>query len=317
MTRRTLILLSVLLACENDLDGGPGAVDGGAVSGAGTTTGVVDDDGTDDLDARLDVGGGVTGLTTEGPAGSEEEGGEGGVGEGTEAGDDAADDAGDDAGTTGEPGDMVACLPVQVFAALDEHVHDLAHTADLLTGHTMATEPAGFLLAPGLPTPPAVALDFAEAVTMPCLGEATFPTVCDTGRCLAVHCTGQGGSWLTTNWIEPAIPPAPNQWSFDQVLTTVGWTEGDLVVEFSIATIAVTPEGRDASMLAYGAMNDQGELFVAERYPALSEVGPLELVYSEDDGQFVGTLRVGEVTVAEFDGQGHLAPTGECPGPET
>lgn len=312
MTRRFLPLLCVLFACETNLDGGHGALDGGAGNGNGTTGPADDDDATDDLDARLDVGGGVTGLTTEG-TGSEGGGQGGSESPGTE------DGAGDEAGSTGDAVDVdqVACLPVYVFAALDEHMHELAHTADLFTGHTMATEPAGFILAPGLPTPPAIAIDFADAVTMPCFAEASFPTVCDTGRCLAVHCTGDGASWMTTNWIEPAIPPVTDHWSFDQALVTVAWTEGDLGVEFSIATIAATPDGHDASMLAYGAMNHDGELFVAERFPDLHDDGLVELVYVEDDGQYAGMMRIADVVVADVDSQGHLAPTGECPAPET
>jgi hypothetical protein len=303
MSRRfTLLLCAAIAACvgdEDDLDSGP-AADGGA-GGTGTTG---DDASGDDLDGvRLDVG--VTGPMPDPDTG----GGSGGVSGGSEGGD---DDRPDD-GTNGDS--TTACIPTRVFVAIDEHVDDLAHTADLMAGVPSPNAPVGFMVAPALPTPPATALQYAHPGEMPCQGPWLAPAECDQTHCIQVECIGTDSSWMTLSWLEH--PVDHDGWQIEQVLVGVRWTEGNTNAEFGIMTNAATPESSDASMLGYGWMSSDGSFSVIERYFALHEYGDVEVSYVVFEGELVGGIEIRDVLVATLDAEGRFRPTGVCPEPET
>jgi hypothetical protein len=306
MTRRFTILIScALAACSGDEDESQASGDGAGDADTGTTG---DDEAADDLDGvRLDVGAGATGLGTEGDA--ESGGHSAGVGEESES-----DDGGAESDSGDEPVDMTACMPTIVFDALDEHVHELAYSADLMTNQPSANQPIGFLLAPALPVPPATAIRYANVPDLPCDGALMYPPICDGGHCYQVECTGEGTEWMTLVWNQ--APLQNDGFEFQHVYTLSSWNDAEPGVEFAIATQAIIPDGTNASMLAKGRFIDHG-FYVVEQFPTLHPYGEVQLAYVWENDVFGGSLKIGTFTVAEVDEAGHLQPTGVCPEPET
>jgi hypothetical protein len=220
----------------------------------------------------------------------------------------AADSStGDEGSTTGDTGD--GCLPPEIFAAIDQHAHDLAVTAGFLATHPSASEVTGFMLAPALPEPPALAAQFAGPLIMTCSEPLLYDEFCEEGRCSQIECTGQGAGWINHMWIEPAIDGDP--WSFEEVHIHQMWSGGDGIT-FDIETIASGPGGADMSLTGAGVM-DTGGMSVLETFPALHRAGPTVLEYADDAGGYSGQLTIADVVVAEVDALGHLVPTGDCP----
>lgn len=205
-------------------------------------------------------------------------------------------------------GDIEDCLPPEIFAAIDQHAHDVNATASLLATHGSQNEVTGFLLAPGLPAPPALPGSFA-GLFMPCSEAVLFDEFCQEGRCSQLECTGQGAGWIHHLWIDPAI--ADDRWSFDDVHVDLQWS-GDGSTTFAITTTATGPMGTNLSLTGAGAMDDDS-MSVVETFPALHVAGDAVLEYAEDAGGYSGQLTIADVVVATVDAAGHLEPTGDCP----
>jgi len=301
MTRRFTILIScVLAACGDDNDGSQ-------VSGASgaAETGTTGDEASDDLDdLRLDVGGGLPGLTTTGDGDAETGGQSGGVGSESDGGEEESG---------GEPVDTTACMPTRVFVAIEEHMRELAHTAELMTNQPSANQPMGFLLAPGLPMPPATPVRYANVPGLPCAGEVMYEPVCDGGHCYQVECTGEDTDWMTLAWNQS---PVIGSWEYQHVWVLTAWNEVEPGLEFGIATQALAPGGANGSMLAKGRLIDHG-FYVVEQFTELHDHGVVQLAYVWENDVFGGSLKIGEFTVAEVNDTGNLRPTGVCPEPET
>lgn len=286
-----------LAACSGDaedLDSGPGAAD----TGDATTDDVADDDDG----ARLDVGAGSSsgGAGEDGPL-------EGGGGSG------GSDDGGDDE-SGGESDETMACLPALVFMALDGHLQELRASSDLMIGQPSAHQPIGFLLAPGMPLPPATAIRYANVPGLPCDGATIYPPVCDGAHCYQVECTGNGTEWMTLLWNEAPIDD--EYWRIEHVWVLSSWNDAEPGLEFAIASDGRTHAGANASMLAHGRIIDHG-YHVIEQYPMLDERGEVWLTYVWENDVFAGSIRIGDFLVARVDETGHLRPTGVCPEPET
>ena len=297
MRRLVFPLGTVLAACSGDaedLDSGSGA----AETGDATT-----DDEADG--ARLDVGGGV-GSSSGGPS---DDGGEVEGGGGSGGSDDASGD-----GSGGESDETMACLPALVFMALDGHLQELRASTGLMAAQPSANQPIGFLLAPGLPLPPATAIRYANVPGLPCADPTVHPPVCDGAHCYQVECTGNGTEWMTLLWNESPIDD--EQWRIEHVWVLSSWNEAEPGIEFAIASDGRTHAGANASMLAHGRIIDSG-MHVIEQYPMLSEVGEVWLTFVWENDVFAGDLRIGDFLVARVDDMGHLRPTGACPEPET
>ena len=211
MRRVPFVVLAALTACgddQDDLDSGP-AADGAATSTAATDDDAVgdDDDALDDAvdDAADDDG---AGETTSGAA----------EGSGSSASDGDAD--GEDA--------EVACLPAEVFDALQQHTADLRAASYLLAGEPSEDTMTGFLLAPGLPMPPAVPSMTLGDVMAACEEAIALPVVCDVGSCRLLQCTEDG--WITQLWVIP--PVASDGWVFTQVRVQTRWIAGETGTTF-------------------------------------------------------------------------------------
>lgn len=200
------------------------------------------------------------------------------------------------------------CLPPEIFAAIDQHAHDLAATADLLATHPSQNEVTGFLLAPGLPEPPALAASFAGPLVMTCSDPLLYDEFCEEGRCAQIECTGEGAGWINHVWVEPAIV---GDWSFDEVHIHVRWS-GGTGASFDIVTTSTAPGGEDVSLMGDGTMDIDG-MSVVETLALVHPAGPTVLEYADDAGGFTGQLTIADVVVAEVDAAGHLVPTGTCP----
>lgn len=295
--RRLALPLGIAAAAcsgdAEDLDSGPAVADGGS-----STT----DDTAHDDDAHLDVGTGGLGTSSSGDDGGPLEGGGGSGG---------SDSGGDDGGESDE---TMACLPAVVFMALDGHMQELRVSSDLVVGQPSAHQPIGFLLAPGMPIPPATSIRYANVPALPCDGATTYPPVCDGAHCYQVECTGNGTEWMTLLWNETPIDD--ETWRIEHTWVLTSWNDAEPGLEFAIASDGRTHAGANASMLAHGRLIDDG-FHVIEQYPMLSEIGEVWLTYVWENDVFAGTLRIGDFLVARVDETGHLRPTGVCPGPET
>jgi hypothetical protein len=214
--------------------------------------------------------------------------------------------SGDESSTTGDLGD--GCLPPEVFAAIDQHAHDLAITASLLADHPSTNEVTGFLLAPGLSDPPALPSQFAS-LFMPCSDVVLYEPYCESGRCSQIECTGEGSAWINHMWIEPAIDGDP--WSFEEVHLHQSWS-GGTGIGFDITTISTGPDGTDMSLTGSGEM-DVSSMYFTETFPALHPAGLSVFEYAEDAIGYSGQLTIVDTVVAEVDDLGHLVSTGECP----
>ena len=217
--------------------------------------------------------------------------------------------AGDESSTTGDLGD--GCLAPEIFAAIDQHAHDLVGSSELLAADASAGEVVGFMLAPALPEPPAIAAQFAS-LFMQCSGPVLYDEYCDGGLCSQIECTGQAMGWINHMWIEPAIDGDP--WSFEEVHIHQRWSGGDGFT-FDIETTATGPDGADMSLTGAGEMDSTG-MSVLETFPALHRAGPTVLEYADDAIGYSGQLTIADVVVAEVDAAGHLVSTGDCPSPE-
>ena len=202
------------------------------------------------------------------------------------------------------------CPSAEVLAAIDQHAHDLVATAGLLAGHPGASEANGFLLAPGLPAPPAISAVFAGPLIMPCSAPLLYDPYCEEGRCSQIECTGEGAGWIMHFWLEPAF--TADDWDFDDVTVDSLWVDGDPGITFDIATVSTGPDGVDMSMMGDGAMDLDG-MTVTEVFANLHDAGPTTLEYTDDAVGFSGQLTIADVVVATVDAGGHLVPTGDCP----
>ena len=204
-----------------------------------------------------------------------------------------------------------ACLPGDVFTAVEEHVLDLTATADRLAGRVSATEVAGFLLAPGLPAPPAIPAERRSLVT-PCAQASIGAPRCESAVCSQSMCTGAGAGWIQHSWLEQ--PTEADGWSFESVDVYVEWDEGEASSSFGIIELATSPSGHDTSMLAAGTMGSDGRLEVAAVLPILHPAAPTVLEYRHGTSGARGRLSIGEVVVAKASRTtGRLRPTGDCP----
>lgn len=130
--------------------------------------------------------------------------------------------------------DFTACLPTDVLAAIDRHAMDLVGTAGALAGHPSQVEATGFLLAPALPAPPALAASFAGPLVMTCSEALVYEPSCEEGRCSQLECTGRGAGWRNHLWIEP--PVESKGWTIAAVDVSLVWEEGASGTSFTIAT---------------------------------------------------------------------------------
>jgi hypothetical protein len=283
--RLPLLVLAATLGCgddQDDLDSGPSVADGAE----STSTAVTDDAATADDDAA-DDGADDDAETTAGGAG----------GSGSSGSADA---------TSGEDA-QVACLPAHVFDALQQHLVDLRTASYVLAGEPDEDTMTGFLLAPGLPTPPAVPF-LAQGPMEPCEAPVALPVVCDLGSCTLLQCMPNG--WITQLWVIP--PVLAGDWLYTRARVQTEWIAGETGTTFRIGTIVSTEYGAEISMSGKGAMDEDG-FSVEEEFLALHEAGTVTLTYAEGVDGATGALGIGEVTVAEADATGQLQPTGECP----
>lgn len=206
--------------------------------------------------------------------------------------------------------EFTACVPTDVFAAIDRHALDLVSTAGALAGHASQAEATGFMLAPALPTPPALAASFAGPLVMTCSEPLVYDAFCEEGRCTQLECTGRGAGWRNHVWLEE--PVRSKDWSIESVDISLVWEEGATGTSFTIETQAIAPHGSDASMTAEGTMDVEG-LRVVERFPRVQPYGITVLDYAVGDTGFRGGLAIDGVVTAEVDDSGSLVPTGECP----
>jgi hypothetical protein len=212
-------------------------------------------------------------------------------------------------GASTSTGAAESCLPDEIFDAIDQHAHDLVATAALLATHPSEAEVTSFLLAPGLPDPPALAAQFAGPLIMTCSDPLLYDEFCEMGRCSQIECTGEGSSWISHVWLEPAIVDEP--WSFEEVHIHLHWS-GGTGTTFDIETMATAPGGEDVSLVGTGVM-DLDSMSVTETFAALHPAGDTVLEYADDAGGYSGQLTIADVVVAEVDAAGHLEPTGDCP----
>lgn len=299
--KRTLFCTLLASACGDDAAADDNEDTGGS-TGVGTTDGdasfTASDSGSAETTTSGETSSGET-TTTEGESDGESSS--------TAADTSGADSSsGDESSTTGDLGD--GCLPPEVFAAIDQHAHDLAATASLLADHPSTNEVTGFLLAPGLPDPPAIAAQFAS-LFMPCTDVVLYEAYCESGRCSQIECTGEGSAWRNHMWIEPAIDDDP--WSFEEVHLHQSWS-GGTGIGFDITTISTGPDGTDMSLTGSGEM-DVSSMYFTETFPALHPAGLSVLEYAEDAIGYSGQLTIVDTVVAEVDDLGHLVSTGECP----
>jgi hypothetical protein len=219
----------------------------------------------------------------------------------------AASSSGDESSSSG--GMAEECLAPEVFAAIDQHAHDLDATAGLLAGHPSSNEVTGFMLAPGLPEPPALPSSFAGPLIMMCSDPLVYDEFCEEGRCMQIECTGEGSAWINHVWIEPAIDGDP--WSFDEVHLHLHWS-GGTGTSIDITTTSIGPGGVDMSLTGEGEM-DVDSMTVTETFAALHPAGITVFEYANDAVGYSGQLTIADVIVAEVDDAGHLAWTGDCP----
>lgn len=213
-------------------------------------------------------------------------------------------------GEDGGDEDLTACVPTDVFTAIERHALDLVGTAGLLAGHPSEAEVTGFLLAPGLPAPPALSASFAGPLVMTCSEPLVYDRFCEEGRCSQIECTGLGAGWRHHLWLE--APVQSDGWAIEEVDVSIVWEEGATGTWFSIATTGSGPEETDMTMTAAGLM-DVDELVFAEEFPGLHPAGVTRLAYTDDSTGYRGQLSIGDVVVAEVDVTGGLTPTGDCP----
>jgi hypothetical protein len=206
--------------------------------------------------------------------------------------------------------DFTACVPTDAFLAIDRHVLDLVSTAGALAGHPSQAEATGFMLAPALPAPPALAASFAGPLVMTCSEPLVYDAFCEEGRCSQLECTGRGAGWRNHLWIEE--PVESKGWSIESVDVSLVWEDGATVTSFTIETQATAPHGTDASMIAAGTMDVDG-LTVVEQFPRLHPYGAATLEYADDEAGLRGRIVIDGVVTAEVDDDGSLVPTGECP----
>jgi len=290
--KRTIILVLLATACGDDDPANTGAGDSSSSSSGASTT-----PGAATTDSSLDTSSGTSSTGTADSTSAEIST--------TLAETSAATTSGDES-STGEPGE--GCLPPAVFAAIDQHAHDLASTAGLLAGQPSEVEATGFMLAPGLPEPPALSGSFAS-LFMICAEPVLFDEYCEEGRCSQLECTGKGASWINHLWVEPAL--VEEGWSFEEVLVNLRWMGGTGVL-FDIETMSSGPGGEDISMSGVGEMDVDG-MSVTETFPSVHPAGETVLEYADDGGGYSGQLTIADVVVAMVDVGGHLVPTGACP----
>ena len=296
--KRAWILFSAALSCGDD---GAAASDTDASDSTGTGTSSAQDTGptsaSGDTTETTETSTSSADTTTSDASSSSSSGT---ATSGAESG------SSESSSSTGGQGD--GCLPPEVFAAIDQHAHDLVSTAELLASHPSENEVTGFLLAPGLPEPPSLTASFAGPLVMTCSDPLLYDEFCEEGRCMQIECTGQGPGWINHVWVEPAIA---GEWSFDEVHLHLNWSGGSGVT-FDITTTSTAPGGEDMSLVGAGEM-DVASMSVIETFPALHVAGDTVLEYADDVGGFSGQLTIADVVVAEVDVAGHLEPTGECP----
>lgn len=302
--KRTLVCALLAAGCGDDGAATPDGGDSGGSSSHGTTHG--DASTSDSASATTDMTDTTDGLGTSSSAGeiTTLDGSSSSAGETSGATSSATD------GSTSTGGTADGCLAPEIFAVLDQHAHDLAATAGLLATHPSADEVTGFMLAPALPAPPALAGSFAGPLIMTCSDPFLYDEYCEEGRCSQLECTGEGSAWINHLWIEPAVMNDP--WSFEEVHIHLRWSGGSGTA-IDIETISSGPDGVDMSMTAVGEMDVNG-MSITETFPALHPAGATELQYADGPGGYAGQLTIADVVVAEVDADdGHLEWTGDCP----
>jgi hypothetical protein len=199
-----------------------------------------------------------------------------------------------------------------VLATLQEHLDSLVATAQVMAGHPGPVEATGFLLAPGLPSPPAVSNVFAGPLIMECATAMSYDPYCEPdGRCSQIECTGRGAGWIMHHWVDPT-PFTSGRWSFEEARADTRWADGATGVTFELEVTA-TGEGNDWSMTGTGLM-DLEVMEVSEQYPGLFEAGQAEVILSASPEATTGAVVIDGITVAATDAQGDLQATGDCPG---
>jgi hypothetical protein len=273
-----------------------------AAEGTGTEGGTTADTSTSLGTSTSSSSGGTTASTDE-PATTSSSDGSGS--DSTSSSSSSSSSGSDGSSSTGEG---LECLPPMILAAIDQHAHDLAATASLLATHPSTNEVTGFLLAPGLPDPPALPASFA-GLFMPCSDPTMFTEYCEMGRCSQIECTGEGSAWIHHLWLE--MPLSEDPWAFDEVDVWLHWSGGD-GVNFDIETSQMGPGGVDVSLVGAGEMGVDS-MSVSETFDSLHDAGDAVLEYAEDPAGYSGQLTIAGVVVAEVDAGGHLVPTGDCP----
>lgn len=297
--KRTFVYALLAVACGDDSSATAATGDSGSSSGHATTHGDASTSASASASAET-----TDGLTTEDDTTTASGSSSSGGGDTSTAGSSSGDDGSSSTGGTGD-----GCLPPEILAALDQHAHDLDATAGLLATHPSANEVTGFMLAPALPAPPALAASFAGPLVMICSAPLVYDEFCEEGRCQQIECTGEGAGWINHVWIEPAFDDDP--WTFEEVHLHLRWSGGTGTL-FDITTTAAGPGGVDMSLTGEGVM-DVDSMSVRETFPALHPAGLTVLEYADDAGGFSGQLTIADVVVAQVDVVGHLEPTGDCP----
>jgi hypothetical protein len=218
-----------------------------------------------------------------------------------------------DAGTDATPLDGGrACVGPDVLGPLQFFLDQLSGSGGSLADWAAADELTGFVMAPGLPQPPGIALHQSE------LGEAcSAPFVSDevcSGRsppfsCMSYECSGMGAGWITRLRTQPVDT---GDWAFEDARVATSWVDGADRVTFVIASTGSGPGDRDWSCTGSG-FAARSELQVTVELPALHDEGPTTLEYRATAALREGELRIGTRVVATVDAAGTLVAETGCP----
>jgi hypothetical protein len=226
-------------------------------------------------------------------------------GDGHHAGSGGAD------GEGGQGGGPLACLTTEMLQVIEDHIDEIVASAQLNAGHPGELEATGFLLAPGLPSPPAVSNLFAGPLVQGCSTAMMYDPYCDQGNCSRIECTGDGAGWIMHVYLD-SPPFTKGDWTFTDARVDESWADGATGVTFTLETKATGPGGVDWSVQGAGEM-DLASLVLEETFPKVFPEGPAVLTLDSTPDATTGTIVVEGVTVAETNAQGHFVVTGACP----
>jgi hypothetical protein len=219
------------------------------------------------------------------------------------------------AGTGGSGGgDAATCLPDEAIAVLQAHLDEMSSSAELLAGHGGVQEATSLLSAPALPSPPAIAAQYAS-LFMPCVDgdPSEFEEYCDGGLCSRIGCSGEGASWHVTAWSEE---PVENEgFAIETAEIVHAWTEGDdSGTDVTIRYAAAGPDDRNWDFEGQGRFQPDG-LSLTYDFAGWVAGHGAEMTWTVTPDGTTGEIVAAGVVVAEVDDEGHFVATGDCPPP--